>query len=78
MRIPPYLLSQYKEVLVQLMVTADVVYSTPIGMYLKFNDQSNFIKGSISVNFNTFTAYLSSFIMTPSGWDSALSSLLTF
>jgi hypothetical protein len=60
------------------MVTADIIYSTPIGLSLIINDKSNFVTGSIHVNFNSFTAYLSNFIMTPSGWDSAYSSQLDF
>jgi hypothetical protein len=78
LRIPPYVLSQYKEVLVRVVVTAGSQYSTPIGLYMKSNDQSFFTKGSISINYNTFTAYLSNFVMTPSSWNSGLSDLLFF
>jgi hypothetical protein len=52
LRVPPYILEQYKEIMIQLMVTSDIIYTTPIGMYYKSNDQSYFNSGSVSLNYN--------------------------
>jgi len=60
------------------MVTSEVIYTTPIGIYYKANDQAYFKSGTVSINFNSFTAYLSTLVLTPSGWNSGLSNELLF
>lgn len=64
--------------MIQLMVTSDIIYTTPIGLYYKSNDQSYFNSGSVSLNFNQFVSYLSTFVLTPYNWQSTLSNVLTF
>ena len=72
LRIPPYTLNDYEDVLISLTVTNSTSV-TPIYWYQKVNIKSGFVTGTITKNFNQFTAYLSNFVMTPANWDSTVS-----
>ncbi|CDW89366.1 UNKNOWN [Stylonychia lemnae] len=76
-RIPPFVLSSYQEILIIVTVT-NGLFQTPIALYKPINDQTQFVQGSLTKNFNQFTSYLANFILTPANWDSTVSSKLEF
>lgn len=77
LRVPPYILSSYKEVVFTLSVSNGSLI-TPMKLYKEINDVSGFKTGSISKNFNQFSSYLSTFSMTPANWDSSVNGNLLF
>ncbi len=77
LRLPPYILSGYKEVVFTLSISNGTL-TTPMKLYKKINDVSGFKTGTISKNFNQFSSYLSTFTMTPANWDSTVNGNLLF
>jgi hypothetical protein len=63
--------------MVLLRVTAGT-YTTPIAIYQELNQPSSFVQGDLATNYNSFSAYLSTFILTATAWDSSISYSVTF
>jgi len=67
--LPAYSVLPYDQLRIQVTVS-NHTYQSPLALFSKINDQQMMIEGQLSLNFNSFSSYISLLSVTPSGWGS--------